>query len=153
MKENKSKISAINDLLGEVAEIPPMIFTRIKFALLDQGELTPVLLSVIMMLRNKPNGLRMSDISKRISATMPTATGIIDRLVKRELVVRCDDPDDRRVVIVKLTQKGRKAGTEFENQIRNLWHPVVDGLNNEEKKQFLALIRKIKTLILGEMQK
>ncbi len=153
MKKNKSKEPDIKELVREVAEIPPMMFTRIRFSMFDSGELTPPLVSVIMMLRDNPDGLRMSDIAKRISATMPTATGIANRLVERELVVRGDDPNDRRVVTVKLTEKGRKAGAEFEKHVQNVWHPVVAGLNIEERKQFLVLIKKIKALISGEARK
>lgn len=151
--KNKPKVPDINELVREVAEIPSMMFPRIRFAMFDRGELTPPLVSVLMMIRDKPDGLRMSDIAKGIAATMPTATGIVGRLVERELVVRGDDPNDRRVVIVKLTEKGKKAGAEFEKHIQNVWRPVIVGLNNEEKKQFLVLIRKIKTLILGEARK
>ncbi|MCD6216510.1 MarR family transcriptional regulator [bacterium] len=153
MKKSKSKAPDINELVREVADIPLMMFTRIRFAMFDRGELTPPLVSALMMLRDMPDGLRMSDIAKRISSTMPTTTGIVNRLVERDLVVRGDDPNDRRVVTVKLTEKGKKAGAEFEKHVQNVWRPVVVGLNNEEKKQFLVLIRKIKTLISEEAKK
>jgi DNA-binding MarR family transcriptional regulator len=38
--------------------------------------------------------------------TLPSITATVDRLVQQDLVVREDDPNDRRRVINKLTPKG-----------------------------------------------
>lgn len=51
---------------------------------------------------------RMSFIASQLGVSLATATGIVDRLVEQELVVREAQPKDRRVVLCHLSEKGEK---------------------------------------------
>ena len=50
----------------------------------------------------------MSGMGEELGLTLGTVTGIIDRLVRENLVERCADDSDRRIVLARLTQKGLK---------------------------------------------
>jgi DNA-binding MarR family transcriptional regulator len=52
---------------------------------------------------------RMSDLAADLGVTLATASGLADRLVERDIVVRESQPDDRRVVLCRLTRSGQKA--------------------------------------------
>ncbi|KUP95833.1 MarR family winged helix-turn-helix transcriptional regulator [Thermobifida cellulosilytica] len=47
------------------------------------------------------------ELAERIGVSVATLTGIVDRLSARSLVLRREDPADRRVRRVDLTEKGR----------------------------------------------
>jgi DNA-binding MarR family transcriptional regulator len=49
---------------------------------------------------------RVSILARRLNVSTPTMTGILDRLVRQDLISRQDDPADRRVVLNVLTEKG-----------------------------------------------
>jgi len=49
---------------------------------------------------------RMSEIASALGVSLATATGVVDRLVERDIVLREGQPDDRRVVICRLSEKG-----------------------------------------------
>lgn len=51
---------------------------------------------------------RMSDIASALGVSLATATGVMDRLVERDIVLREGDPEDRRVVLCRLSDKGEK---------------------------------------------
>jgi DNA-binding MarR family transcriptional regulator len=51
---------------------------------------------------------RMSEISSALSVSLATATGVVDRLVERGFVVREGQPEDRRVVLCRLSEKGEQ---------------------------------------------
>lgn len=51
---------------------------------------------------------RVSLLARRLSVSTPTMTGILDRLVRQGLISRQDDPEDRRVVLNALTEKGQE---------------------------------------------
>ena len=51
---------------------------------------------------------RMSDIASALGVSLATATGVMDRLVERDIVLREGDPKDRRVVLCRLSNKGEK---------------------------------------------
>ena len=53
--------------------------------------------------------LSLSELSERIRAQNSTVTGIIDRMEREGLVVRARSNEDRRVVNIKLTDKGRRS--------------------------------------------
>jgi DNA-binding MarR family transcriptional regulator len=48
-----------------------------------------------------------------LGKNISTATGIVDRLVEQGLLRRKEDPDDRRVVVVGLTEKGVEVCDTF----------------------------------------
>jgi DNA-binding MarR family transcriptional regulator len=51
--------------------------------------------------------VRMSDLAAQLGVTTSTATGLVDRLVDLDLLVRHADPDDRRHVLITTTQAAR----------------------------------------------
>ena len=76
--------------------------------LLDPGsDLTLNQLRVLFHLRYH-EGRTMGDISDKLQVSHSTATGIVDRLVDRDLVVRVHDTVDRRRVVVAMSEGGRE---------------------------------------------
>ncbi len=49
---------------------------------------------------------RMSEIASALGVSLATATGVVDRLVERDILTREGDPGDRRVVLCRLSEKG-----------------------------------------------
>jgi DNA-binding MarR family transcriptional regulator len=64
---------------------------------------------VLAQLERFPDGLSMSDLSRRLIVSNGAITGLVDKLMAAGLVMRQDDPRDRRSVIVRLTRKGRES--------------------------------------------
>ena len=57
---------------------------------------------------------RMRDLAGALGVSTPTATGIVNRLVRRGAIIRKHDTEDRRVVTCQLSTQG-------ERQILALW--------------------------------
>ena len=62
---------------------------------------------VMAALYRFPKGLLMSELSGALKVSNGNVTGIVDRLVKDELVIRSAVPGDRRALRVKLTPAGK----------------------------------------------
>jgi len=66
----------------------------------------------------------MSSLASRLGVSLPTATGLVDRLVEHGLIARRVSPGDRRHVHVVLTAEGEQALARFreisELQLRQL---------------------------------
>ncbi|MBE9206535.1 MarR family transcriptional regulator [Nostoc sp. LEGE 06077] len=71
-----------------------------------QFDLTPAQFDVIATLGNT-SGMFMGEIGEKTFITKGTLTGVIDRLEKKNLVVREVPTDNRRSVVVKLTYEGQ----------------------------------------------
>lgn len=55
----------------------------------------------------------MGDVAKAFRVTLPAVTHIIDRLEQKRLVVRGDDPADRRVYVLEVTASGKELVDEL----------------------------------------
>lgn len=62
--------------------------------------------------------LRMGQLASSLGSGLSTTTTIVDRLVKKQLVQRDSDPNDRRVVKCELTKNGRVATDMFWEHIK-----------------------------------
>lgn len=64
---------------------------------------------LLAQLYREPEGLRLSDLSRRTMVTNGNVTGLADRLEADGLIVREMLNGDRRVTVAKLTRRGRDA--------------------------------------------
>lgn len=62
--------------------------------------------------------LKMTGLANSLGLSKANATGLVDRLVKRGMVVRHRPEEDRRVVYVSLTPEGRNAARRLVAQQR-----------------------------------
>ena len=88
-------------------------------------------------------GLPFGEIGEKMMVTVSNLTGIVDRLEEKRLVVRERDAYDRRVVRVRLTDKGLKVYKNtiplFEKSIAQFFSP----LNKNQQKELAALLRRL----------
>lgn len=75
---------------------------------------------------------RMKDISDHLMRGMPSATSMIDRLVKKEYVERVHDPSDRRVVLCRITDSGRGVLDRFSRMGTVRFEAVAESLTDSE---------------------
>jgi len=76
-------------------------------------DLTLAQLRVLLVLKAQ-GSRKMSAIAAVLGIALPTATGIVDNLVRKGLAVREADPQDRRLVICLISLEGQ-------NLINRLW--------------------------------
>lgn len=86
----------------------------------------------------------MGRLSSQMKIRMPTATGIVDRLVRDGFVRRTPCPEDRRQVTVELTAKGKSFIRQFQNLIRRRWEDVLRMLRPAELEAFFQVVTKLR---------
>jgi DNA-binding MarR family transcriptional regulator len=74
----------------------------------------------------------MSDLSHELGLPPSSVTGLVEKLVDTGKVRRESDPDDRRVVRVALTEKGRKDRDHHRQMRRERLAQLLAELNDEE---------------------
>ena len=80
------------------------------FASIGINNIKPAYLGVLLALWNE-DGLKANELGKRAGLEPSTMTGLIDRMENDYLVVRKNDPNDRRANRIYLTEKGVDAKT------------------------------------------
>ena len=99
---------------------------------------------LMAQLERHPDGLRMSELSRRLMVSGGNVTGITDQLEREGLVVRTPDVADRRVVAVRLTATGLARFREMAVRHERWIIDLLAGLDQAEKDQLFELLRKMK---------
>jgi len=100
---------------------------------------------------NTPEGLTMSELAEASHQLSATMTGIIDRLVERDLVIRQRVPDDRRALRISLTETGKRLIEQIEEQQTKRMTRVFRSLSAFERKEMLRLMNIYLETTLAEM--
>lgn len=85
-----------------------LIERDLRTHLREQFDTTLARFDLMAQLERVPEGLRMSELSRRMMVTGGNVTSLTDQLVAEKLVERVAVPEDRRARRVRLTPAGRK---------------------------------------------
>jgi DNA-binding MarR family transcriptional regulator len=102
MEEDKEQLAQ------HILQMATRLFEMIGLAVPQEwlsSDLTVTQLRVMVTLQTAGSA-KMSDLAAGIGVALPTATGIVDNLVNKGLVIRETSPRDRRVVICRLSPQG-----------------------------------------------
>jgi DNA-binding MarR family transcriptional regulator len=78
----------------------------------------------------------MSELSSLYSVSVSTMTSMVDRLFQNGMLKREQDENDRRIVLVSLTAKGRKVLTKLVDARREVLESFLYTLDEDEVKRF-----------------
>ena len=135
-----------NDKLPSVAATKTLI--RAAF-LITNGANRPYIklgmnlseVDVLAALARSEAGLNCSEIAETTLITKGGITGILDRLEARRLVERVPSRDDRRSIMIQLTEKGVEVCHDlFSKLARNNEEIFAKALKPDQIKQFCKLI-------------
>src|SRR6266498_2995014 len=88
-------------------------------------------------------GVNVKELAHHLCLDSSSLTGHLDRMERVELVVRQDDPDDRRAVRVFLTEKGRHLKEQLEPIGQELKETLQRGVPPKRVRAFAAALRNI----------
>jgi DNA-binding MarR family transcriptional regulator len=98
----------------------------------------------LAQLERFPDGLTMSDLSRRLMVSNGAITGLVDRLMGEGMVLRQGDPRDRRSVIVQLTQKGRESFLRMARRHEEWVVSILGDLSTEAQSELLQNLTLLK---------
>ena len=154
LKPNNNEGQDSKTLIPQILKLSEDIFQAIKVSIPPEwltSDMTVAQLRVLLLLHTEGQS-RMSSIASTLGIAVSTATGIIDNLVKKELVTRGADPEDRRVVICALSPQGQETMNRIWALGRLQMEKLLHGLSSEqlekakEVAQFLLLNVKSRSL-------
>jgi DNA-binding MarR family transcriptional regulator len=85
------------------------MLSRGLIRVLKVEDLSPTQYNVLRILRGTLEGLPCGEIAARMITRDPDITRLLDRLEKRELISRCRETQDRRMVMARITPEGLKV--------------------------------------------
>jgi DNA-binding MarR family transcriptional regulator len=115
---------------------------RLTKGMASQFGLTGPQLTVIKLLETFGD-LSLSSLSERIRAQNSTVTGIIDRMEREGLVRRERSTTDRRVVFIRLSEKGARLAREIEVEPMEIFRSALVSLSKDDLRDLLRILTKL----------
>jgi len=123
-----------------ISKVCQKLIINLQKAFSENGvEVTPMQVMLLFFLQ-KNDGSSLTQISQGLMLENPTVTGLIDRLEKLGYVKRSDHPNDRRVYLVHITEKGKKVANKALPIVKRLNEQIIEGYSEKEIKGFKKVL-------------
>ena len=137
-----SRSEALEDTLRSMRRVGAAIKGRFHRAL---GEHDLTLPQWIVLKALHPRGsLTARELADHLDATPANVTGILDRLEDARLVARAKSPDDGRVVLVRLTERGRGKVDAMQGVGAAILADMFDGWTVRDLGELRAMLERIR---------
>ncbi len=133
-----------------------LIEGEVRRRLRDRFDVTLPRFDLMAQLDKTPEGMTLSDLSKRMMVSNGNLTSLVDRLAASGHIERRVSAIDRRAQIVKLTPAGRMEFRAIAAEHEAWIAEIFGGLSQREQKDLMRLLAKTKlsarNAIMGETQ-
>jgi DNA-binding MarR family transcriptional regulator len=82
----------------------------------------------------------VTDLGEHLGVTSAAASQMLERLVQQELILRSEDPNDRRVKQIILADKGLQVLQESMRTCQNWLYDLAETLSDSEKEAIEAAL-------------
>jgi DNA-binding MarR family transcriptional regulator len=121
-----------------------LIEGEVRGRLRERFDVTLPRFDLMAQLDKVPEGMTLSDVSKRMMVSNGNVTGLVERLVESGHLDRKTSASDRRVQVIRLTKAGRaefrKMAAEHETWIADIF----SGLSPKDLRELMRLLAKTK---------
>lgn len=125
-----------------IARLIPQIIRGAHLELFRKSSVTQTQFCILIAV-HVAKSATMSDVARNLKVRMPTATGIVARLVRMGFLRRNSENEDRRQVRVELTPKGLGFVRKFQEAVSRRWTEVLSALDDRELGPFYRGIMKL----------
>ena len=134
------------ELSVAIAQMIPRIIQGVQLDFLAKRTITQTQFFVLVAIHShrRPS---MRLLAQNIKVSMPTISGIVDRLVRAQYVQRLNHPQDRRLVVVELTRKGQLIIDQFQGAVARRWEEVLNSLEQNDLGSLQKIILKLKAAL------
>ncbi|RUR75564.1 MarR family winged helix-turn-helix transcriptional regulator [Chlorogloeopsis fritschii PCC 9212] len=148
MKLDKPSVGATSkDCAARVMETIPLLmrFIRADMRTNSADSLSIPQLRTLAFLKRNP-GASLSEVAEHLGVTCATASATTERLVQRNLVQRTDHPQERRRIVLNLTEEGKLLLEQSQEKTRTHIAEILEELTPEQISQIeegLALLKNV----------
>jgi DNA-binding MarR family transcriptional regulator len=103
----------------------------------------PMLFRILIVLLRSNTPPTMGELSSDLGIPLSSTTRIVDGLVNSNLLERINDPQDRRVVRIQMSEYGKQFSQTLTDHIKQHIARLLDTFSPTEQEQFLHLVTKL----------
>ena len=139
----------LNSVIDDIFSIIPVFTKKMRAAgseLMAYEKLSKGHMGILIVLKTGKS-LPMSAIGKMLSISKPNITTLVDRLVEIGMAERVPDETDRRVIHIRLTQKGDDFILQYKENFRRHIKEGLWKFKDEDLTLLRETMRNMKTLL------
>jgi DNA-binding MarR family transcriptional regulator len=135
--------------MSQEASLKQSYLVLVKFLLLSKRRVFELgaecgltgMQAMMLFLLDQPRP--MNNFSKLFNCDASNITGLVDGLEQKKLAQRYEDPDDRRLKMVKLEARGRRIRASLLRNLTSSGSPLLSKLSPAELRTFIELLQKL----------
>ena len=137
---------SIDRIIENLIYIHPLLSKSLTHSIRVKTNLNPGSLYILGLL-GKYEMLSMSEIGCKLSMPKPHVTAQVDRLISEEMVERLFDPNDRRVINIRMTEKGKVDFKAIKQEVSQDMRKRIEKLNSEKLNQLFESTRQVRDIL------
>lgn len=137
--ECQGKGSLLQELTSNIYRFKKVGVNKTPGQEISQADMI-VLFTLAQCMTAETRGIKISDLSSKLGVTPANMTHAVDPLVKKGFVERLDDPKDRRIVLLKPTEKGVDAVITLRNEFTKKCEGLMNFLGEKDTVEFVRLM-------------
>jgi DNA-binding MarR family transcriptional regulator len=110
---------------------------------LKEFDITAAQFSVIIQIHSSKVPITAAEIAERLGADRPTISGIINRLEKKVIVYKVDNPEDKRSSYLKINSEAKDLIHKIINISDKLTIDIFSIYSVKEANQLTGMIRRL----------
>ena len=110
--------------------------------MIGDPQLTPLQFAALVKLDDLGE-VSQNELGRRTAMDAATMQGVIKRLLARGLIDRKPDPEDRRRVVLSLTEEGHRVIAATMPNGFAISHETLAGLDEADRRAFLSLLKRL----------
>lgn len=132
------------DYIEEIKELLTMELWENIFLNCSKNEV------LVFWLLYRQKEVNMSDIAEYIHVPLNTATGIIGRMEKNGLIERTRSAEDKRIVLITFSEKGRAQFQKLVDELMSYGVKILGEFTASEMKLVESMMAKVKKVLKEE---
>jgi len=130
---NSNETVSINKIIENLIYLHPLLSKSLTRSIKVKTNLNPGSLFILGLL-SKYDVLSMSEIGCKLSIPKPHVTAQVDKLISEGMVERIFDPNDRRIVNIRFTEKGKEDFKAIKQEISKDMRERIEKLDEQRLK-------------------
>jgi DNA-binding MarR family transcriptional regulator len=135
-----------------VARFKQQVIESLKNSKMGDADDYRFIIHIIVLLAHRENAPTMGELSSDLNIPLSTATRLIGWLVQSNFLIRFSDPNDRRIVRIKMSEQGIQFYKTFLDISTIRVEKLLSDFSEDEKSQLFYLMDKLMNSLINSKE-